>query len=37
MLVEDVGASYYQEKYLEPIGRSLDVSEIERIAYARVI
>lgn len=35
-LVEDIGASYYQEKYLNPLGRRLDVSEIERIAYATV-
>jgi methyltransferase (TIGR00027 family) len=35
-LIEDIGASYYQEKYLKPLGRRLDVSEIERIAYATV-
>ena len=35
-LVEDVGASYYQEKYLGPIGRDLNVFEIERIAFGRV-
>lgn len=34
-LVEDVGASYYQEKYLKPVGRKLDVSEIERVIYAK--
>ncbi|SDE29526.1 class I SAM-dependent methyltransferase [Sporomusa acidovorans] len=36
-LVEDMGASFYQEQYLKPLGRRLEVSEIERIAYARVI
>ncbi|BBB93490.1 class I SAM-dependent methyltransferase [Methylomusa anaerophila] len=36
-LIEDVGASYYRENYLKPLGRRLDVSEIERIAYAMVI
>lgn len=36
-LVEDVGASYYQENYLKPIGRKLDVSLIERISYAKII
>jgi methyltransferase, putative, TIGR00027 family len=36
-LVEDIGTSYYQEKYLKPLGRRLEVSEIERIAYAMVI
>jgi len=36
-LIEDVGASYYQEKYLKPIGRDLNVFEIERIAFAKLI
>lgn len=36
-LIEDVGSSYYQENYLKPIGRKLDVSLIERIAYAKII
>ncbi|MFC1787429.1 class I SAM-dependent methyltransferase [Halobacteriota archaeon] len=36
-LIEDVGASYYQEKYLKPIGRNLNVFEVERIAFAKVI
>lgn len=36
-LIEDVGSSYYQENYLKPIGRKLDVSLIERIAYAKLI
>ncbi|MBU2703494.1 hypothetical protein Ga0466249_004639 [Sporomusaceae bacterium BoRhaA] len=36
-LIEDVGPSYYQEKFLKPLGRRLDVSEIERTAYATVI
>ena len=35
-LIEDVGNSYYQENYLKPIGRNLDVSKIERIVYARI-
>ena len=34
-LIEDVGASYYQERYLKPVGRKLDVSEIERVVYAK--
>ena len=33
-LIDDVGNTYYQEKYLKPIGRKLRVSEAERIAYA---
>lgn len=36
-LIEDVGASYYQENYLKPIGRKLDVLPIERIIYAKII
>lgn len=36
-LIEDIGASYYQEKYLKPLGRNLNVFEIERIAFAKVI
>lgn len=36
-IIEDVGASYYQKKYLKPIGRDLNVFEIERIAFAKVI
>lgn len=36
-LIEDVGASYYQENYLKPLGRKLDVSLIERITYAKII
>ena len=35
-LLEDVGNSYYQEKYLQPLGRKLVVSEIERIVQAEV-
>lgn len=34
-LVEDIGASYYQEHYLKPLNRNLVVSKIERIAYAK--
>ena len=36
-LIEDIGASYYQENYLKPIGRDLKVSEVERITLAQVI
>lgn len=36
-LLEDVGAAYFQEKYLKPLERRLVVSEIERIVYATVI
>ncbi|AJQ28468.1 class I SAM-dependent methyltransferase [Pelosinus fermentans] len=36
-LVEDIGASYYQENYLKPLNRNLAVSKIERIAYAKRI
>lgn len=36
-LIEDVGASYYQENYLKPIGRNLYVSEIERVIHAMII
>lgn len=35
-LIEDIGASYYQKNYLKPIGRNLNISEFERIIYARV-
>lgn len=35
-LIEDVGVSYYQENYLKPIGRKLNVSLIERISYAKI-
>lgn len=35
-LIEDVGASYYLENYLKPLGRNLYVSEMERIIYARI-
>ncbi|MDF2882306.1 MAG: methyltransferase, partial [Clostridiaceae bacterium] len=31
-LIEDIGTSFYKENYLNPIGRKLDISEIERIA-----
>ncbi len=36
-LVEDVGAADYQEKYLRPLGRTLDIFSGERIAQARVV
>jgi methyltransferase (TIGR00027 family) len=35
-LQEDVGTADYQERYLEPIGRSLNVFDGERAAYAQV-
>jgi len=35
-LVEDVGATDYQARYLAPLQRRLKVTEIERIARARV-
>lgn len=35
-LIEDIGASYCQEKYLQPLGRNIDVSEIERIVYTTI-
>ena len=34
-LIEDVGASYYRERYLKPVDRKLDVSEVERVIYAK--
>ncbi len=36
-LVEDVGNTDYQERYLKPLGRELTVSEAERIAQAVVV
>ncbi len=33
-LVEDVGAAEYEARYLAPIGRKLEVFEIERVAVA---
>ena len=35
-LIADVGNRDYQEKYLKPVGRTLFVSEVERIAHAVV-
>ncbi len=35
-LVSDVGAADYQELYLEPLGRELNVFDGERVAFARV-
>ena len=35
-LIEDVGITYYNENYLEPIGRKLDVSRIERVFYGKI-
>jgi len=34
VLIADVGNSYYQEKYLKPMGRNLEVFEGERIVQA---
>ncbi len=34
-LAQDVGADYYQGKYLQPIGRQLFVSEVERVVLAK--
>ena len=31
-VLEDVGSDYYKKVYLEPVGRTLEVSEIERTA-----
>jgi methyltransferase (TIGR00027 family) len=36
-IIKDVGASYYKENYLKPLGRNLNVSDIERIIYAKII
>jgi len=35
-LVEDLGAADYQEHYLKPVGREMDVFDGERAAFARV-
>ena len=35
-LLDHVGASDYQERYLKPLGRHLNITEIERIALAEV-
>lgn len=34
-LIEDVGKLYFQENYLKPLERKLDISPIERLIYAR--
>jgi O-methyltransferase involved in polyketide biosynthesis len=36
-LIEDVGTAEYQELYLKPLSRVLNVSEAERAAYAEVV
>jgi methyltransferase (TIGR00027 family) len=36
-LISDVGTAEYQELYLKPLGRALNVSEMERAAYAEVV
>jgi methyltransferase (TIGR00027 family) len=35
-LIEDVGAAEYQDRYLKPLGRELNVFDGERAAFARV-
>lgn len=35
-LIEDIGASEYQERYLKPINREMNVFEIECVALAEV-
>ncbi|MEJ2353492.1 MAG: class I SAM-dependent methyltransferase [Anaerolineales bacterium] len=35
-LISDVGAADYQDLYLEPLGRELNVFDAERVAFARV-
>jgi methyltransferase (TIGR00027 family) len=35
-LVEDVGAADYRKRYLDPIGRGMDIFEGERVAVAEV-
>jgi methyltransferase (TIGR00027 family) len=34
-LIEDIGAVYCKEKYLQPIHRHLDLTEIERVVFAK--
>ncbi len=36
-IIDDIGTSFYKENYLYPIGRKLDISSMERIAYARIL
>lgn len=36
-VIEDVGAEYFQENWLEPMGRKLDVTFGERICLAEVV
>ena len=36
-ILEDIGADYYEEKYLQPLNRQLDVTQIERAVFARII
>lgn len=35
--IEDIGDSYYQERYLKPVGRELAVAKMERVIYAQRI
>jgi methyltransferase (TIGR00027 family) len=35
-LIDDVGAAEYQELYLQPLGREMNVFEGERVAFAKV-
>ncbi len=34
-LLSDIDSDYYQEKYLEPMGRELDTTKMERVAFAK--
>lgn len=36
-LIEEVGASEYRARYLEPLGRRMDIFEGERVALARIV
>ncbi|HEY5461808.1 MAG TPA: SAM-dependent methyltransferase [Hanamia sp.] len=34
-LFSDIDSDYYQEKYLQPMGRELDTTKMERVAFAK--
>ena len=36
-LIDDVGAAEYQDRYLEPLGRKMNVFEGERVAFAKAM
>jgi methyltransferase (TIGR00027 family) len=36
-LISDVGAAEYQDRYLEPLGREMNIFDAERVAFAEVI